>query len=136
MRLSRRSAVRRWIAAMADPLDDLRLRDELLQILFWFRGEGLGEIVTPRDLVAFLGVNAGSIQIRLERLAEEGYVVVIDAAAKRYGLTEWGIKEGGRRFADEFAGLTGQAHGECNNPNCSCLTDGPEACDSRTPHVH
>ena len=121
---------------MADPLDDLRLRDELLQILFWFRGEGLGDVVTPRDLVTFLGVDVGSILLRLERLAEEGYVVATDAAGERYGLTEWGIKEGGRRFADEFAGLTGQAHGECNNPNCSCQTEGPEACDARRAHAH
>ena len=121
---------------MADPLDDIRQRDELLQILFWFRGEGLGDVVTPQDLVTFLGSDPDTIQQRLERLAAEGYVVSTGGAVERYGLTEWGIKEGGRRFADEFAGLTGQAHGECNNPNCSCQTEGPEACQARTAHAH
>lgn len=121
---------------MADPLDDIRQRDELLQILFWFRGEGLGDVVTPQDLVTFLGADPAAIQLRLERLAAEGYVVSTGGAVARYGLTDWGMKEGGRRFADEFAGLTGQAHGECNNPNCSCQTDGPEACEARTAHAH
>jgi hypothetical protein len=121
--------------AMPDPLDDIRLRDELLQILFWFRGEGLGDAVTPRDLTTFLGVDADPVQRRLERLVEEGYVDP-DPGGERYSLTAWGIKEGGRRFADEFAGLTGQAHGECNNPNCACQTEGPQACEARVAHAH
>lgn len=123
------------MAAMADPLDGIRRRDELLQMLYWFRGEGLGDAVAPHDLVTFLGVDAELVQERLERLNDEGYVEVLDDAPLRYRLTEWGIKEGGRRFADEFAGLTGQAHGECNNPSCSCQTLGPEACEGRLAHM-
>ena len=121
---------------MADPLDAIRWRDELLQVLYWFRGEGLGESVAPHDLVTFLGSEPESVRRHLERLVEEGYVVAVDGAPGHYRLTEWGVKEGGRRFADEFAGLTGQAHGECSNPNCSCQTLGPEACESRTAHAH
>ena len=121
---------------MADPLDALRRRDELLQMLYWFRGEGLGESVAPGDLTTFLGAEVEVVQRQLESLVEEGYVVVESGAPGRYRLTEWGAKEGGRRFADEFAGLTGQAHGECSNPNCACQTLGPEACESRTAHAY
>ena len=121
---------------MGEPLDDIRWRDELLQILYWFRGEGLGEVVTPPDLVTFLSTDADTIARRLDHLVDEGYVEASDSAPRRYRLTEWGAKEGGRRFADEFVGLTGQAHGECSNPNCSCQTLGPEACESRTAHAH
>ncbi len=121
---------------MADPLDALRRRDELLQMLYWFRGEGLGESVAPGDLTTFLGADAEVVRRQLESLVDEGYVVAEVGAPGRYRLTEWGAKEGGRRFADEFAGLTGQAHGECSNPNCSCQTLGPEACESRTAHAH
>ena len=121
---------------MADPLDALRWRDELLQVLYWYRGEGFGESVAPRDLTTFLGADVEVVRRRLEDLVDEGYAVVDDGAPGRYRLTEWGAKEGGRRFADEFAGLTGQAHGECNNPNCSCQTLGPDACESRTAHAH
>ncbi len=122
---------------MADPLDDIRWRDELLQVLYWFRGEGLGDAVTPRELVAFLAAEAELIQGHLDRLAADGYVTTMVGEPGHYRLTDWGVKEGGRRFADEFAGLTGQAHGECNNPNCSCQTLGAAACESRTAaHAH
>lgn len=117
---------------MTDALEALRWRDDLLQVLYWFRGEGLGESVPPAELVVLLGAEEELIAYHLERMAAEGYVERVDRSG--YRLTERGVKEGGRRFADEFAGLTGQAHGECNNPNCSCHTLGPEACDGR--HVH
>ena len=120
---------------MDNPLDAIYWRDELLQILYWFRGEGLGEAVTPRDLLPFLSADEALIRLHLDHLVDDGYVQRVDGTPVRYQLTEWGVKEGGRRFADEFTGLTGQAHGECNNPNCSCRTLGPEACEARS-HAH
>ncbi len=122
---------------MHDPLDAIRWRDEVLQVLYWYRGEGLGDTVTPLDLVPFLVAEPVLVKAQLDELVKEGYVTAIEDATVRYALTEQGIKEGGRRFADEFAGLTGQAHGECSNPNCSCQTLGPAACESRTgAHSH
>ena len=121
---------------MADPLDAVRRRDELLQVLYWFRGEGLGESVAPHELTTFLGAEVEVVRRQLDRLVEEGYATPVEGSSGRYRLTEWGAQEGGRRFADEFAGLTGQAHGECSNSNCSCRTLGPEACESRTAHAH
>jgi hypothetical protein len=119
---------------MSDPLDALRWRDELLQILYWLRGEGLGDMLTPADLLPFLPADEAVIAEHLARLAAEGYAEVSAAEPPRYRLTPLGVREGGRRFADEFAGLTSQAHGECNNPNCACHTLGPEACEGH--HVH
>ncbi len=121
---------------MDNPLDAIYWRDEILQILYWFRGEGLGETVMPHDLVSFLSADETFLHHHLERLVDEGYVERQTGFPPGYQLTEMGVKEGGRRFADEFSGLTGQGHGECNNPNCSCQTLGPEACASRTPHAH
>jgi hypothetical protein len=120
---------------MDNPLDALRWRDELLQILYWYRGEGFGDQVAPRDLMPFLSMEEPLIQQHLDGLVEDGYATREDGAPPRYTLTELGVKEGGRRFADEFAGLTGQAHGECSDPNCSCKTLGPEACAARI-HAH
>ncbi|MGI8912855.1 MAG: hypothetical protein ACR2JY_03515 [Chloroflexota bacterium] len=128
------------MATIAHDLDALYWRDEMLQILFWFRGEQLGDAVRPCDLLAFLAAEETFVQQQLDQLAEEGYVVREtregDEGAMWYRLTDWGAREAGRHFADEFAGLTGQAHGECNNPNCSCQTLGPEACASHTAHAH
>ncbi len=117
---------------MTDLLDALYWRDEILQILYWFRGEGLGEIIRPRDLLPFLDASEEASAGHLDRLVAEGYAARLDGEPARYQLSVLGVKEGGRRFADEFAGLTGQAHGECNNPDCACQTLGPEACESRT----
>jgi hypothetical protein len=124
------------MASMSDAVENIRRRDEMLQILYWMQGEGLGEKVHPSDLLPFLGIEEAAIQDQLEQLALEGYVDLTGDIPARYYLTEWGSKEAGRRFADEFAGLTGQAHGECNNPNCSCHVLGPGACDIHTTHSH
>jgi hypothetical protein len=124
------------MAAMTDALERLRWRDELLQIMYWFRGEGLGDVVEPRDLVTFLGAPVETVRLHLDRLVEDGFAELAGAGTDRYTLSERGVQEGGRRFADEFAGLTGQAHGECNNPNCSCHTLGPDACTSHVTHAH
>jgi hypothetical protein len=120
---------------MSDPLEALRWRDELLQILYWFRGEGLGDSVTPRELLPFLNGEEHLVEQHLDRLVDDGYARRLERSPAHYQLTEFGVREGGRRFADEFAGLTGQAHGECNNPDCSCKTMGPEACAARS-HAH
>ncbi len=115
------------------PLENLYWRDEILQVLYWLRGEGLGEAASVRDLNVFLDAPEDLVQRHLERLVEEGYATRLERSPGRYRLTSRGAAEGGRRFADEFAGLTGQAHGECNDPNCACRTQGPEACEAH-PH--
>lgn len=117
---------------MDDPLDDLFWRDELLQILYWFHGEGFGEAVAARELLPFLDAGETLISHHLERLVDEGSVSRVAGQPLRYRLTEWGTQEGGRRFADEFSGLTHQAHLECNNPNCACKTMGPGACEGHS----
>ena len=119
---------------MSESVGALRWRDELLQIMYWYRGEGLGESVAPRDLVVFLGADEATVATHLDLLVADGFAD--EEMPGQFRLTPRGIAEGGRRFADEFAGLTGQAHGECNNPGCACHTLGPQACTSHTAHAH
>lgn len=109
-----------------DRLEQVRRSDEILQVMFWMRGENLGEEVAPEQLEVFLGREIEGADVRriLEGLSERGLVAATDSG--QFRLTEQGVLEGGRRFADEFADLTGQAHGECNDPECDCHTD-PEA---------
>jgi hypothetical protein len=111
-------------------LEALFWRDEILQIMYWLRGEGVGEAVASRDLVSLLGLAEALTGQYLEALVAEGLVLREQGTPAKYWLSELGVKEGGRRFADEFAGLTGQAHGECSDPDCDCLAQGPEACHS------
>lgn len=109
-----------------DADEKLRRRDEILQVMFWMRGERLAEEVRPDDVRVFLDPRAAGdgLEEVFEGLAEKG--LVERTGEESYRLTEEGVLAGGRRFADEFADLTGQAHGECNDPDCGCHED-PEA---------
>ena len=100
------------------PIDELYWRDEILQVMYWYRGEGFGESVTVRDLQTFLPADERLLATQMDSMVIEGYLVRRDdGSPPRYAFTAYGAREGARRFADEFAGLTGQAHGECG-PDC------------------
>ena len=107
-----------------DALEALRWRDEILGVLFWLRGEGILPDASPADISGFLVADSGLLRRHLERLAAEGYLRRGDADGEpRYQLSDRGGQEGGRVFADDFAELTGAAHGECG-PGCSCHRHG------------
>ena len=112
-------------------IEEVRRADEVLQVMFWMRGEELGERVAAEDLDVFLGreVALGDVERILHALVARG--LVEPAGEGRFRLTEQGVLEGGRRFADEFADLTGQAHGECSDPTCDCHTDPAAALECR-----
>jgi hypothetical protein len=109
--------------------------DEILQVMYWLRGEGLAQDVAAPDLTRWLGRAEREIAPLLERLAGAGFVqrvAMVPGAAPRYCLTTLGRHEGGRRFADEFAELTRPGHGECGDPNCECQRTGnPADCEHR-----
>ena len=104
-------------------LDALRVREEVLQAMYWLAGEGLAETPTAEELARFLAVPAATLEPYLERFVLDGYV---EHAGDGYGMTERGRELGKRSFADEFAGLTGQAHGECDE-DCWCHESPEEA---------
>ena len=104
-------------------LEALRIRDEVLQAMYWMRSEGLADSTSAEELARFLAVPAGTLGPYLERFARDGY---LRAADGRYSLSERGEEEGKRTFADEFAGLTRQAHGECHD-DCWCHESPEEA---------
>ncbi|MDQ6659529.1 MAG: hypothetical protein M3Z24_01025 [Chloroflexota bacterium] len=104
--------------SQVQPLDEIYWRDEILQVMYWYRGEGFGEALTVQDLQTFLPADEYLLATQMEAMVVDGYLVREgNGSVPRYGFTEYGATEGARRFADEFAGLTGQAHGECG-PDC------------------
>ena len=114
--------------APSSPLEELRWRDEILGVLYWLRGEGIMADAAVSDLGGFLVAEPAVLRGHLERLAAEGYLERAgEDADARYRLSDAGSQEGGRVFADDFAELTGAAHGECG-PGCSCHRHGPDAC--------
>ena len=117
-------------------LDALFWRDELLQVMYWMQGEGFAEVVLPQDLQIFLAADSSTIQFHLEQAANDGYLVRHPDPTglfTRYSLSRMGKKEGGRRFADEFADMQKSGHGECS-ADCDCHQTGNYA--SCTNHQH
>jgi hypothetical protein len=108
-----------------DPVSALRCRDDILQAMYWMRGEGFGEDADAASLTSFLALDETLLREQLGILVEEDY---LEETEGRYRLSEFGAKEGGRRFADEFSGLQETAHGECG-PECPhCQGIARDAC--------
>jgi len=98
-------------------------RSEILQVMYWLQGEGLGDVVDPPLLERFLGVDACNGVTYLDRLVEEGYLT---RQGDWYSLSESGLAEGATEFAMAFSDLTRPAHGECSD-DCWCQASVEEA---------
>ena len=107
----------------SEALRELYWRSEILQVMYWLRGEGFGEQVDPALLERFLGVEAAIGVQYLEQLVDEGY---LERAEGRYRLSEAGAREGGLEFAASFDELTRPSHGECS-ADCWCHNSPEEA---------
>lgn len=94
-------------------------RDELLELLFWFEGEGLGSSATVPGMARFLAQPENLVRATLADLVQRAYILLVDGTGE-YRLTETGRREAARRFADEFSELLSQGHGECSDPDCDC----------------
>lgn len=120
---------------------DLATQDDILQVLYWLRGEGLARVATPEELTRWVGLEEAEIETLLEGMAGRGLVERTGPpgageTAAAYALSEAGVREGGRRFADEFADITRPGHGECGDPECECMATGdPADCVHRAPPV-
>lgn len=113
-----------------DAADRLVRRDQLLELLYWVEGEGFPGAARVDALARFLALPDANVMETLEDLRTRGEVVH-DPATAEYKLTECGRREGAKRFADEFAPLLSQGHGECNDPNCECHSDPSGAAECR-----
>jgi hypothetical protein len=115
-------------------LEALRVRDEVLQAMYWMSAEGLAERPAASELSGFLAVPAQTLAPFLVRFAEDGY---LEREGGRFRLTPKGEELGKRSFADEFADLTRPGHGECDE-DCWCHSSPEEAarCLEERAHAH
>lgn len=117
------------------PGGDIAAQDELLELLYWLEGEGFEGSATIEGIVRFVAKPETSVRSTLTRLITLGSVRR-DDASNEYRLTDGGRVQAARRFAEEFAPLLAQGHGECSDPDCDCH-DSPEgAADCRTHRTH
>lgn len=104
-----------------DELEVMRIRDEVLQAMYWMRAEGIADSPPVEELARFLAVPADTLRPYIERFVTDG---LLEAAGDGVRLTTRGEQDGKRAFADEFSDMTRQGHGECDD-DCWCH-DSPE----------
>lgn len=106
----------------ADALDRLIEGEEVLQICYWYQGEGLGERFTPQAVMPFLQSDPGLVTETFAALATAGDLAMEDGA---YVFTAEGRRKAGRIFYETFTEFQQAAHGECHAGCC----DEDEVCD-------
>lgn len=97
------------------PLRCLFWKEEILQVLYWMKGEGMGTAVNPSQILPFLNSGADNLNFHLQKLHAEGFLKLHSGSG--YSLTTIGSQEGGKHFAEAFQGMQKAGHGECG-PDC------------------
>lgn len=99
-------------------LDRLVDREEVLQICYWYQGEGLGDIYNPALLGPFLNREPQAVAFALEELAKHGELEPVAMPVPGYRLTATGKKKAGSLFAESFSDFQKASHGECDAGCC------------------
>ena len=107
-------------------LEVLKVREEVLQAMYWMRAEGLAEEPSARDLSSFLAMPVDTLTAYIDRFVGEGH---LEPAGSGFKLTETGSEAGKRSFADEFSDMTNSGHGECG-ADCTFCNSDPNAAQS------
>lgn len=90
-------------------------RDEILQLMFWLRGEGLGERIDARTLTRFLGLGEQTGLRLLDQLVGDG--LLAPDGTGYHGLTGAGRRQEARIVANQSADLNQPRYGVCG---CGC----------------
>jgi len=101
----------------------LALRDEVLEICYWFQGEGFGDRFTAQSLKTFLNDPSEAIEEALTCLATRGALV---KDGQSYQFSPAGKKQAGRLFHDSFTDFQLGTHGECTAGCCESENDKPQ----------
>ena len=97
-----------------DVLDRMIIREDVLQICYWYQGEGLGDKFNAQSVMPFLQNEMDIVAEVIAELAEDGTL----------------IRDGD--FYESFTEFQQSTHGECNAGCC----DGDEVCDHDDHHHH
>ncbi len=112
----------------AEALMRLKEREEILQIGYWFQGEGLGSTLTPQAVLPFLQSDPGRVADTFDALVANGDLA---RGADGYNFTPDGRRKAARMFTETFTEFQQPGHGECQDGCC----DGEEPCATHA-HAH
>ena len=99
----------------------MKEREEILQICYWYQGEGFGDVFTPQAVMPFLTSDADLVAETFDRLVEEGALV---RRERGYAFEAGGKRTAARMFVETFTEFQQPGHGECQDGCC----DGDEPC--------
>ena len=88
-------------------------REEVLQICYWYEGEGFGKVFDAAVLAPFLKCGSEAADAALRDLVARGFLERAGEPPAGYRFTGTGRKQGGRLFADDFTDYQMAGHGEC-----------------------
>jgi len=101
-------------------------REEVLQVCYWFQGEGFGDRFTPDAVLPFLQSERERIAEVFSSLTLAGDMIYENGA---YTFSDTGRRKGGKMFFETFTEFQQASHGECS---AGCCEDG-EVCEH---HAH
>ena len=105
-------------------MSSIEWQDEILEALYWMRGESIATEVSRDELAHFLAMQRAEIDEALHAL-EARRLVHVDG--DRLTLSGDGVIEGKRRFLEEFGAVLGQeSHIESDDADCECHQPGWE----------
>lgn len=111
-------------APKSEPLRTLYWRSEILRVVYWLYGEGLGDLVDMGLIRQYLGVDAGEdLSPYVESLVGDGSLV---RDGEWYALSARALAEGEAQWATAFTDLVHPVVNECND-ECWCQTSPAEA---------
>lgn len=115
-------------APKSEFLRALYWHEEILQFMFWLKGEGLGERASWRTLERLFGPESAVGAPYLDRLVDEGFLVREKGSSTTtwFKLSDKGVEEGRRVSSERLDDLTRPVEGACG-PECWCHLSSSEA---------
>lgn len=104
-------------------MNPIERQDEILELLYWMRGENVATRVGLARIEQFIGIDVVAAGAAVGALVTRGLLAA--AGDSEYELTPAGVEEARRRFQDEFAPYLGkETHLDCGDPDCDCHRSG------------
>lgn len=105
-------------------LERMREREDVLEICYWYQGEGFGDRFSPASVLPFLKSDRAAVSSAFEDLVEAGH---LRRDGGEFIFTPDGRKVAGKMFFDTFTDFQQGTHGECH---AGCCDEEGGACES------
>jgi hypothetical protein len=115
----------------AASLARLKEREEVLEICYWYEGEGLGPRLSAEAVLPFMASDPSLVREVFGLLVGDGDLE--PHAEGGFAFTEAGRKKAARLFADTFTEYQLGGHGECT---AGCCDEEGAACEDGHAHGH